>query len=189
MITYNDIYEALRKEKYSEKLQVLCKKFVLEVANYIEEKKNLVEQNKELLSDEVVRIKKQIENAKSIFDELILLRKRKLLGLVFVASETGISKQDFENMLDFEKELFDNMVGLMKDAEKKLLTQFEAGGVISSVEGKDLKLLLFLDDVEELVGFKGESLGPFSKGEVANLPKQIADILMSDKRAEIISED
>ena len=189
MITYNDIYEALRKEKYSEKLQPLGKKFILDVAKYIEEKKKLAEQNKDLFSDEIMKIRKQMENAKSIFDEMVLLRKKKLLGLVFVASETGISKQDFENMLDFEKELFDKILELMKDAEKKLLSQFEIKFSGEEKEGKELKLLLFLDNVEELVGFGGESLGPFVKGEVVNLPKDIADILISDKKAEMIGED
>ena len=79
MITYNDIFEALRKEKYSEKLQPLSKKFVFEVANYIREKQRIVSQESDLFSDEIIKTKKQLENAKAIFDELVLLRKKKLL--------------------------------------------------------------------------------------------------------------
>ena len=36
------------------------------------------------------------------------------------------------------------------------------------------------------VGLDGESLGPFEKGDISNLPLQIADILAGDKKVEII---
>ena len=35
MITFSDIYESMRKEKYSEQLQLLPKKFLVEVADYL----------------------------------------------------------------------------------------------------------------------------------------------------------
>lgn len=189
MITYNDIFEALRKEKYSEKLQLLPKKFISDVSGYIAEKKRIVSSESDMFSDEIVKTKKQLENAKTIFDEMMLLRKKKLLGLVFVASETGISKADFENMLDFEKEFFDKTMENLKEAEKRLSTQFITGSGTSKSVGNDLKLVLFLNDVDEFVDLQGESLGPFSKGDIVNLSSRVADILVSDKKAEIVSED
>ena len=45
MITYNDLYEAARKERYSEQLQQLSKNFILEIAEYLKEKKELVSKN------------------------------------------------------------------------------------------------------------------------------------------------
>jgi len=192
MITYNDIFEALRKEKYSEKIQGLPKKFVFDVANYIEEKRAFISNENEMFSSEIIKSRKQLENAKSIFDELMLIRKKKLLGLVFIASETGISKADFENMLDFEKDLFDKTLESVKEAEKKLSLQFTSvGNKIGSTnkQTNNLKLLLFLDDVEEFLDLQGEALGPFAKGEIVNLSSQVADILVADKKAEIVSED
>ena len=41
MITYNDIYEAARKERYAEQLQKLPKKFIDDVASYLKEKKEM----------------------------------------------------------------------------------------------------------------------------------------------------
>ena len=104
MITYNDIYEALRKERYSEQLQKIPKNFVQEVSAYIKEKKSITEKSEDMFSDTIIKTKKQLENAVSIFRELMLRRKKKLLQLAFVAAETGISKRDYENMLSFEKE-------------------------------------------------------------------------------------
>ncbi|MFA6022981.1 MAG: hypothetical protein WC781_02755 [Candidatus Pacearchaeota archaeon] len=190
MITYNDIYECLRRERYSEQLQPLSKKFVSEVSEYIKEKRVLANQNQQgdMFSDEILKIKKQLENSVSIFNELMLLRKKKLLGLVFVASETGMSKRDFENMLDFEKELFDKIIISVQEAEKILSSEFTNGGDAIKIE-KQLKLVLFLEDVEEFMGINGESLGPFRKDEVANIPREIADILVSGKKVEIVVEE
>lgn len=187
MITYNDIYETLRKERYSEQLQSLDKKFITEVSNYIVEKKKLASQGGDFFSDEVAKVKKQLENATSIFKELMLLRKKKLLGLVFVASETGINKRDFENMLDFEKELFDNIMSSMEYAEKALTSEFSNGSFVP--EEQTMKLVLFLDDVEGFLNQEGNELGPYKKDDIVNLPKNVAEILVSDKKAEIVLED
>jgi DNA replication initiation complex subunit (GINS family) len=187
MITYNDIYEALRKEKYSEQLQALPKKFICQVSDYISEKKKLSNQTGDLFSEEIMKTKKQLENAVAIFNELMLLRKKKILGLVFVASETGISKADSANMMEFEKELFDNLIDSVKKAEKKLSQEFNRSGV-SEIE-KKYKMVLFLEDIEEIVGRDGEAVGPYNKGVVANIPREVAEILISDEKAEIVSED
>lgn len=187
MITYNDLYEQLRKERYSEKLQPLTKKFVPNVAEYIADRKKLSTQEGDIFSGDVSKLKKQLENATSIFKELMLLRKKKLLGLVFIASETGINKRDFENMLDFEKELFDNIMSSVEYAEKSLLSEF-TNGVVSPDESL-MKLVLFLDDVEELIGGDGNPIGPFKKDEIVNIPKQVAEILVNDNKAEIVLED
>lgn len=187
MITYNDLYECLRKERYSEQLQPLSKKFVFDVSDYISEKKKLSTQKDDVFSEEVSKIKKQLENSSSIFKELMLLRKKKLLGLVFVASETGISKRDFENMLDFEKELFDNIMISIQQAEKTLSSEFMNGTMEN--EENLMKLILFTENVDEFMGMDGKVLGPFKKDDIVNLPKQIAQILVSDRKAEVVLED
>ena len=63
MITFNDIYEASKKERYSEKLQELPEKFILEVAEYLKEKKKMSLKNEDDFSEIVVKTKKQLENA------------------------------------------------------------------------------------------------------------------------------
>jgi DNA replication initiation complex subunit (GINS family) len=184
MITYNDIYEASRKERYSEQLQSLPKNFVQEVADYLKEKKEIASKDDDSFSDIIIKTKKQFENATTIFKELILRRKKKLLNLVLVAAETGISKQDFENMLSFEKELFEEVMKNIDLSEKKLWNILN--GRMS--EDSKTKSILFLYGVEEFVGLDGEKMGPFEKGQIANLPKEIAQILIDDSKAETIEE-
>lgn len=193
MISYNDIYEYLRKERYSEQLQLLPKKFLRDVADYIADKKSLASQHAkqadqaEFFSDEITKMKKQLENAVSVFNELMLLRKKKLLSLAFVASETGINKRDFENMIDLEKDMFDKIMVAVQEAEKKLSSNLisSGGGVFSD----EMKLVLFFEDLDEFMGLDGKSFGPFKKDEVTMLPKMVAEILVGDKKAEIVLED
>ena len=185
MITYNDLYEYLRKERYSEQLQVLPKNFVSEVSSYIEEKKAISSSEQDIFSDAAIKTKKQLENAISIFRELMLRRRKKILNLAFVAAETGISKRDFENMLDFEKELFDKIISGMEQAEKQM-----SGFLSGKKEEKEKnKMILFKQDTAEFLGSSGEMLGPFKKGEIANLPGEIAKILTSCEKAEYVDEE
>jgi len=183
MITYNDIYEASRKERYSEQLQQLPKNFVNEVALYLKEKREIASKDNDVFSDVIVKTKKQLENAITLFKELILRRKKKILNLVLVASETGISKQDFENMLPFEKTLFEEFMKSV-DLSDKVLN----GMLNGNSEEKKNELVVFKDFVEEFIGLEGEKMGPYEKGQIANIPKEIAKILVEGNKAEFTDE-
>ena len=120
MITYNDIYEASRKERYSEQLQPLPKNFIDEFSNYIKDKKEMASKEDDAFSDVIIKTKKQLENAMTLFKELMIRRRKKILNLVLIAAETGISKQDFENMLPFEKELFEELMKCIDSTDRKI---------------------------------------------------------------------
>jgi DNA replication initiation complex subunit (GINS family) len=184
MITYNDIYEAARKERYSDQLQPLAKRFVLDVSNYLKDKKQLALKEDDSFSDMIAKTKKQLENANTLFKELIVRRRKKILKLVLVAAEIGISKQDFENMLDFEKSLFEDFMKCVDVSDKRLNEQIRGEAQTQVKNG----LILFLKDVEELIDGNGEKIGPFEKGQMANLPKEISKILVEDGKAEFVEE-
>lgn len=186
MLTYNDLYEALRKERYSDDLQVLGKSFLHEVFEYLEDKRKFSDKKDDegLFSDISLKNKKKLENAMAIFKELLLRRRKKILNLAFVASETGISKRDFENLLDFEKELFEDVVKSLEKADKNLEGEMQG----SEVSESKYQLVKFLDEVDEFLDIEGEALGPFKKGEVANLDREIAQILIQDKKIEMLDE-
>lgn len=185
MITYNDIYEASRKERYSEQLQAIPKNFVTEVSNYFREKKQATLKEDDDFSDVVLKTKKQLENARTFFKELIVRRRKKILNLVLIAAETGISKQDFENMLAFEKELFE---GLMKciDSSDKKLNEMLNGKDVQKIQLNEM--VIFKEDVKSFVGMDGEDMGPFEEGQIVNIPKEIAKILYEDGKVEMVYE-
>ncbi len=186
MITYNDIYEAARKERYSDKLEQIPKNFVLEVSKYLQEKKHLMLDNgDDAFSDSSLKIKKQVENAITFFKELILRRRKKILHLVLIATETGIAKQDFENMLRFEKELFEDLIKCMDSSDTKLAEMLN-GKKIEKLQKNEM--VLFKENVESFVGLDGESTGPFERGQIANIPREIVKILADGGKVEKVYE-
>jgi len=184
MITYSDLYEASRKERYSEQLQPLSKNFIQEIAEYLKEKKQVALKEDDIFSDMIAKTKKQLENAVTLFRELIIRRRKKILNLVLIAAETGISKQDFDNMLPFEKSLFEELIKNIENCDKKI------NGILEGKTAEELKneLVIFKTDVEEFLDIEGEKIGPFKKGQIANIPKEIAKILIEDGKAEILEK-
>lgn len=187
MITYSDLYEALRKEKYNEKLQKLPKNFLPQIGSYFDEKKDIIEKGEDdsIFGEEVIKTKKQLENAKSVIRDLLMLRQKKVLGLALMAAQIGIDKRDVENMLDYEKELLESTTEkLEKNKENWNL-------MIKGMKKKDLKnqLIRFTQDTPKFLDETNAALGPFKKGDVANLPKQIAAILAESGKADTIDEN
>jgi len=186
MISYNDLYEILRKEKYSEQLQPLPTKFIEEFSIYISDKTPSQSQQQDLFADAAAKSKKQLENAVSLFKELILRRKKKILTLVFVATETGVLKRDYENMLSLEKQTFDRLTKAFEDNDKELNKILNNK---KQTEQPKNKLLLFTQDIEQFIDHQGKTIGPFKAGVVANLNETIAKILIEGDKAKVIDED
>lgn len=177
---YNEIYEVLRKEKYSEQLQPLSKDFVEQIGLYFKEKKESFDVIEgDMFSDTALRSKKQFENSKAIFKELMLRRKKKILNLVFVAAETGIMKRDFGNMLSFEQELFEDLVSAVESGDKKLRDMING----RKEEEIKHKMVILNDDVEEMVDMNGNTIGPFKKGQLVNMDSQVAEVLVGGGKA------
>lgn len=184
MITYNDIYEAARNERYSDQLQKLSKKFLKDFSKYLEEKKKIIEKEEDSLSDSVIKTKKQLENAKTLFRELLLRRRKKILNLVLVASETGISRQDYDCFLDFERTLFEELLECIKKSDNVIDEKLNGK---DKDDSKNL-MVVFKEPVEQFAGLNGETMGGFEKGQIANIPKEIAQILIEDDKAEVVEE-
>jgi DNA replication initiation complex subunit (GINS family) len=184
MITYNDLYEAARKERNFEQLQALPKKFIEEVREYLKEKKELASKEDDVFSDVILKTKKQLENAVTLFKEIMRRRRKKILSLVLIAAETGISKQDFDNMLSVEKALFEEIMKCISISDKSL--EGELNGKKEEIQQNEL--VIFKEFVEEFVDMNGEKMGPFEKEQIANIPKEIANILIEGGKAEIVAE-
>jgi len=127
-----------------------------------------------------------MEKEIALFKELILRRKRKLLNLVFVATETGIMKRDYENMQVFEKEVFDKFVKAFEEGDKEL-NKVLNGRKDNTDQGIN-KMILFKQSVEEFIDMNGGILGPYKEGELANIDSGVAGILVGDGKAGYVDE-
>jgi DNA replication initiation complex subunit (GINS family) len=186
MVGYNELYEILRKEKYSEQLQSLPRKFVEEFKEYLEENKPLDSNKDNFFSESIAKSKKQLENAVSLFRELILKRKRKLLNLVLVATETGIMKRDYENMLPIEKQMFEEVIKAFEQGDKEISKILN--GEKSGKEEKN-KMIIFKENIEPFIDHTGNTVGPFKAGQLANLDSEVAKIFIQSDKAKLVDEN
>lgn len=179
---YTELYEFLRKEKYADSLQTLPKGFVDTFSTYLRERRAALADSSDLFSEDALKSKKQFENALSIFKELMRIRKRKILNLVFVASETGIMKRDFGTMLSFEQPLFERLVLAVEDADKDLHQQLHGARTILV----DNKMVIVKQPIAEFVDMNGSVVGPFEPGILVNLDAKIADILLAEQKVSLV---
>lgn len=186
MITYPEIYELLRKEKYSEQVQPLPKSFSKDLAEYFDEKRKIASKTDETFNDAIVKTKKQLENAITVLRELVTRRQKKIINVAVVAAKTGMSKKDSENMLDNEKRLFDAVIRELEVEEKSL------NDIITGVsKEKDLKnkLVRFIQETDEFSDLEGNKLGPFKAGDIANIPREVSEILIGNEKAVSVNEE
>jgi DNA replication initiation complex subunit (GINS family) len=78
----------------------------------------------------------------------MLRRKKKILELAFVATETGISKRDFENMLQVEKEMFDSIMKTIEKSDKKVSEMLKGMDEEDLTKAKN-KMIVFIEDTDE----------------------------------------
>lgn len=206
-ITYETLFEILRREKERSELQRLDENFFANVLRYLKDKHAIItKQQTDLFSAEEKRkTQEQLENVKKIIRELYDKREKKIISMAIDKSRNRSSIIDNSVFLKEEKELFDNVVRvLFMGRENVLFNIIDLKEPISlgdiglgkkevkeekEEKRKDTKLVRFLSAVPKFVGKELEEYGPFEEEDIASLPVEIANILVSKGRAEVISED
>ena len=110
-------------------------------------------------------------------------RREKILDLLFIATETGVSKRDFENMLDFEKKMFDEMIKCIESTESQVNALLNVNN--GKIEDKK-QPVVFIEDMSEFIDLDGNLIGPFKKGDRVDLQREIAKILIEDRKADLV---
>jgi len=214
-VTYETLFDVLRREKTRAELQELDKKFFEDVVGYLNEKnKVLVEQKSKIdlfSSTEKEKTEKQIENIKKILKETYEKRESKIIDMALNKSRVPSIIVDNSVLLEEETRLFEQLVELMDDHRKgillrvlegelPLLEEKKASGAIPEKEPKkeqdiekrktekNNKIVRFKNAVPSFVGTELEEYGPFEEDEIANLPSEIASLLVEKGRAEFTDE-
>jgi DNA replication initiation complex subunit (GINS family) len=207
-ITYETLFDLLRNEKSREELQPLDKAFYPGVVDYLRDKQQLIADNtssagapggSESIFSDVEREKtvKQLDNAKKLLRELYERREKKIMNMAIINSRTG-GLLDKSALLEEEKLLFERstqmLEGFRADILYRLLSGKEpavAASAAAPVESAakpdtEVQMIRFIESVPKFMGQSLEVYGPFEVDDIANLPKKIADILISKGRAEPI---
>lgn len=181
-------YEALRKvqlqEKQSSALSKLEEDFFQQYFKWLDSQCSKL---KESFSLESIRLH---ENASKILSELVERRQQKILFKAFNDFRAG----EFENPLlveglcKEEKELYYRLIKLFTEYKASLVAKSECPVEETPLAKTGTKegfvKIRLLKDLQEFVGLDSVSYGPFSKNEVIEIKKEIADILLNKKAAE-----
>jgi DNA replication factor GINS len=204
VISYEALFELLRREKDREALQKLNDSFFEDVVNYIQDKKkSLSEKEGSSSLGERDKIDQQIRNIKRILKELYERRERKIINLAIDKSRIK-AEVDTSILLKDEEVLFKSILSTLNVGREGILSNVLEGKVPENIEEKkeasglvkeankgekrDTKLIRFLHAVPRFLGKELEEYGPFEEEDVASLPFEISNVLIEKGRAEEISE-
>ncbi len=162
VITFRYIREIHLEEKNSQKLAKIPENFYELVKDYLEKK----EQEGNL---------SEIKNVKIMVEEIFNRRERKIINFAIISARTGFVP---ENMTEEEKMFFEKLVEVIKSRRSSILEK------LTQDKKSDDNLVIFKEDVPSFIGADGEEYGPFSKGDIAKLPKENAELLVKQGYAE-----
>jgi len=199
VITYEILYDALRMEKQRAELQKLDQGFYKNVTKYIEEKKEILKSQETkdsvFTNIEVQKTRKQIENIQKILKELYERREGKIMELALIAVKSNhTNSQEKENMLKEEKTFYEEVHYLLSNYRDNVLSSLISGKQVATKdEPKDLKeenmpttttkRLKFTASVPTFVGTDLNVYGPFEMGDSAEIPQDVANLLVNTKKA------
>lgn len=203
IITYESLYELLRREKYRPELQKLDSDFYKNAMNYLKEKQAILDSQETresiFAANGVEKTKTQLRNIQKILKEIYEKREAKVIQLALFNSRSSSLVFNESSLLPEEQAIF----GSVRD----VLSRFREGilfNILSSTppslpvqKEKPLKTTDEINKVEpsipririlaELPEFVGPDMnvyGPFEQGQVVGLPKEVSDILVMNSQAE-----
>ncbi|MBI4143461.1 hypothetical protein HY487_01100 [Candidatus Woesearchaeota archaeon] len=214
VITYETLFELLQREKERNDLQKLEPGFFSDVIGYIKDKKKILEaKDGPFAKEEKKKTERQLENIYKILKEFYERREKKIIALALDKSRTKSNLIDTGSLLKEEKVVFEALTSLLdnyRDAilysvlnEKMPFMQSMKTNELSSLSEakpkgdfktaldirRSTKLVRFVAFVPKFVGPELEEYGPFEEEDIANLPIEIAEVLVSKGKAEEINEE
>ncbi len=212
-ITLTTLFELLKREKDREDLQKLDEIFFDDVIKYVSSKKALLNEDSDTFSSEIEKVRLQIQNILKIVKDLYDRRERKILNIAMNQSRTGSEIMDTSSFLENEKVFFDEVLNILSKYRGEILLPIYSSKAsikepvekteemkenleVEETENKEQEESIekekinyeievsFIDNIPKFLGEDMTVLGPFGKGDIALLPKTVAELLISTGKAE-----
>ena len=194
ILTYESLYEHMRREKSKAELQKLDELFFDHILGYLLGKQQSYDENlakNDIFSQsERDKLHIQIANIKKIMRDLYDMRERKLISMAINHSRTGAHIPDVENLLPSEHLLFDGLCTQLKYFRTGILhklLELRQPDIIPKPEILQAlpptKKITFLTAVDQFVGEELELYGPYQAQQTIELPRALADILIQEGKA------
>lgn len=196
VLTYETLYEALRKEKSREELQKLEPGFYKDVLNYLREKQKThddnLSKNDMFSKGEAEKTQLQIVNIKKLIKEIYDMRERKIISMAINKSRTQSNIIDTTTLLPEERSAYQSMLSVLDQYRNGILNKIQEmrqPTIIAEVEetrqtAKDTKSVKFVTQVDTFVDEDLEIHGPYDVNDEAELPVKLAEVLISQGKAE-----
>ena len=203
IITYETLYDILRREKNRPELQELPETFTKDLISYLKKKKEILQSQEKkksiFTSIEVQKTRKQIESIQKIIKELYERRESKIIQVALISSRTSIDTEEKSVMLPEEEKFYNEISKKLDYYRENILYQLSNGDapkIEIKEKPKDLKKpekpkktakkIKFLADIPKFIGTDLETYGPYGNQETIEIPNEIADLLIKQKKAEEI---
>ncbi len=187
VLTYEKLYDILRRERDKDSLQSLDKTFFSDVRHYLAEKKAIVDRqmNSGLNVDEQQRVHQQLLNAYKLVREVFEKREHKIIMLARDDVKTNGSLIDTGSLLPEEKDYYYKLLALLREnRDLNLQTLFNGQPKpLKMGEPVDEIQLTFSEAIAAFVGPDMQEYGPFGQGETKALPSVIAGLLVKQGKA------
>src|SRR3990172_1372850 len=125
VLTYETLYELLRREKSREELQKLDEGFIKDTLNYLREKQQAYDDNltkNDIFSQsERDKLHIQIANIRKILKDLYDIRERKIINMAINKSRTNSHIVDTQNLLSQEQVMFESLHSVLSQYRTGIL--------------------------------------------------------------------
>src|SRR3990167_7638088 len=109
IITYETLFDLLKREKDRVELQKLEPEFFANVLSYLREKRQFAQQQAQGSYDEVMKAHREIDNIRKLVKEFYDRREKKLIMLALDQSRTRSNLIDYSHMLNDERAFFEQL--------------------------------------------------------------------------------
>ncbi len=169
-LSYELIRKIHRQEKDSPNLVKIEDDFFNELPEFIETEKSKLTDIKKSLDDRIVR---NINNIKTMLDDIIYSREKKILNKAILKTKNG--EDDLKNMTLEEQKIYYKLVNLLYNYQQLVKSSFEEK--ITEEIQKNIKLKI-LQDIPKFIGTDMKEYGPYSKDEEIEIIESIAKIFI-----------
>ena len=194
-MNYEDLRKFQRMERNASSLAELSTHFYTELNELVKSYKEKYEQTHSIEDAKV------LDNIQKIALDIFERRELKILTKALKAAHSGLKEN---NLVEIEKDFFNNSVNLIKANKREFDKALVGNGFVYPVsnvldekikpissekeQSEDLNMVLvrILQNVPKFVLSNGNELGPFESNQIARLPSKEAHLLVEKSFAELI---
>ena len=206
-VTYETIFEMVRREKNRDELQKMEPTFFHDIESYVAEKMSALQVAQTTLTvfadEERAKLQKQLENVKTLIKELYERRERKILNMALIRSRTQSTIVDTSALLEEEKAFFTSLCTTLSNQRDQVCHRLLAKQIPAQAPAEKPSLphhspeqkpklgkisVSFLHYVPKFIGRELEEYGPYEPGQTVQFPREIGLVLIAKGRARENSE-